>query len=50
MGDMRNAYKILVVILDGVNGRIILELSSNKLGGKLIGFVWLRTWSSGGLL
>jgi hypothetical protein len=35
----------------GVGGRIILEWILEKMGGKLWSeFIWLRIWTSGGLL
>jgi hypothetical protein len=59
VGEMRNAYKILVRKPEernlsedlSVAGRIILEWILGKVGRKVwTGFVWLRMWTSGGLL
>jgi hypothetical protein len=59
MGEMRNAYKILVGKPEGkrpvgdlgVDGMIILDGILGKLGGKVwTGYVWLKTGINGGLL
>jgi hypothetical protein len=55
VGEMRNAYKILVGNLNekdhsenlGVDGKIVLEWILRKVW---VGFIWLRTETSGGLL
>jgi hypothetical protein len=54
---MRNEYAILVGKLEvdnsedlDVNGTIILEWILGKQDGKLIGFIWTRIETSGGLL
>jgi hypothetical protein len=55
MGDMINAYNILVGQSEGkkldVDGKMKLEWMLGKWGGKVwIGFIWLRIISNGGLL
>jgi hypothetical protein len=60
MREMRNSYNILVRKSEGEiplgrlrcrDGRTMLELILDVLGGKVwIGFVWLRTGTSDGLL
>jgi hypothetical protein len=59
MGEMRSAYKMLVGNLKGrnhsedlgVDGRIILELTLGKYGGKTwIIFIWLKIGTRGGSL
>jgi hypothetical protein len=59
MGQMRNAYKILVGKPEGkyhaedlrVDRRIILEWILGEKYGKLwIEFIWLRTGTGGGFL
>jgi len=59
MGEMRNAYNILVGKSEGkkhsedlrLDGNIILESILGKQGGKLwTGFIWFRIWTSGRFL
>jgi hypothetical protein len=59
IGEMRNAYKILVGNLKGkgyskdlrVDGKTILEWILGKLGGRVWSrFIWLRAGTSGGIL
>jgi hypothetical protein len=59
MGEIRNAYSILVRKLEGkshledlsIDGRIMLQWISEKQSGMLwTGFIWLRTRTSGRLL
>jgi hypothetical protein len=58
-GETRNAHKILVVKSDGkrlsedqcADERIILkQILGTHVWRTLIGFIWLRTGTSGGLL
>jgi len=59
IGDMRNAYSILVVKPEGkrplgrprLDGRTVSGCVLGKLGGKLrAGFIWLKMGTSGRLL
>jgi hypothetical protein len=59
MGEMRNAYKILVGNLKGrdysedlgVDRKILLQWILGKQGGKVwTGLIWLRVGTSGRLL